>query len=377
MLFKEIAGHTEVKKRLVNSVKENRVSHAQLFLGPEGSGNLAMAIAYAQYVNCENRANEDSCGACLSCLKFSKLAHPDLHFIFPVNTTKSITKDPVSDFFLAEWREALSENPYMTLSQWLSKLGIENKQGNISTKEGNEIIKKLSLKNYEGQYKIMVIWMPENLNATASNKILKILEEPPDKTLFLLVCNQYEKLLTTILSRTQLVKINAVSDEELAVWLTEKHGLDKESAQKVAALSEGNVLEAMSLIESEVTTNTLTDNFISWMRICYRGKVDEMLHWLEPVIADGRESQKSFLTYSLYMLRESMAFSSGSSLVVKASANEKEFLSKFSPFIHQKNAPYIAEELDKAAYHIERNLNSKIVFTDLSLKLMKLLKVKA
>ena len=377
MLFREVIGQESVKKRLIQSVFDNRVSHAQLFLGGEGCGKLALAIAYAQYISCENKTSDDSCGICSSCIKYNKLAHPDLHFVFPVNTNKEITKDPISDNFITSWRETLNKTPYISLDQWYEIIGIENKQGVISAKESNEIMKKLNLMTYESEYKIMIIWMPEKMNPSASNKMLKILEEPPGKTLFLLVSENQDQLLPTILSRTQLVKILRIPDAELAKALNDKHNISHELASKISFLSEGNYIEALKLLNQAEEENYYSVTFIQWMRLCFAAKMIETLDWVENVSAIGRERQKNFLNYALQMVRESLLMNYADKSLVKLNGEELDFLVKFSPYIHGGNCISLSEELNTAYFHIERNANPKILFLDLSIRVMKLLKVKA
>ena len=377
MLFKDIIGQEAIKKRLIQSVCDNRVSHAQLFLGGEGYGQLALAIAYAQYISCENKTSDDSCGTCYSCIKYNKLVHPDLHFVFPVNTNKEITKDPVSDNFITGWREALGNNPYLSLDQWFEMIGIENKQGIISAKESNEIVKKLSLMTYESEYKVMIIWMPEKMNPSAANKMLKILEEPPDKTLFMLVCENQDQLLPTILSRTQLVKILRISDEALAKALVERHDVSTELASKVSFLAEGNYIEALKLLNQAEEVNYYSATFIQWMRLCFSAKMIEAIDWVESVSTIGRERQKNLLNYALHMVRESLVMNYTDKSRVKLNGEELDFLVKFSPYIHGANCIPLSEELNTAYFHIERNANPKILFLDLSIRVMKLLKVKA
>ena len=377
MLFKDIIGQQAVKKRLIQSVLDNRVSHAQLFLGEEGCGKLALAIAYAQYICCTNKGADDSCGTCSSCVKYNKLVHPDLHFVFPVNTNKSITKDPVSDNFIASWRETLNKDPYLSIDQWYEIIGIDNKQGFISVKESSEIMKKLSLMTYESEYKVMIIWMPEKMNPAASNKLLKILEEPPAKTLFMLVCEQQDQLLPTILSRTQLVKILRIPDAELARALIEKQNIVQELASKISFLAEGNYVEAVKMMNQGEDENYYATTFIQWMRLCFSAKMIEVTDWVEGIASIGRERQKNFLNYALHMVRESLLMNYADPSLVKLSGNELDFLVKFSPFIHGANCIQLSEELNTAYYHIERNANAKILFLDLSIRMMKLLKIKS
>lgn len=377
MQFKDIVGHTEVKERLINSVKEERISHAQLFLGAEGSGNLPMAIAYAQYIACENKTDLDSCGKCSSCLKFEKLAHPDLHFVFPVATNKSIKKDPVSSKFIGEWRELITEKKgYITLSDLQEKLATENKQLIIPKDESVEILKTLSLKTYESEYKTMIIWFPEKFNIASANKLLKILEEPPGKTLFILVAHDTEQILPTILSRTQLIKVDKVKSEELKIALIERFNLQENQAENIAVLADGNFVNAQSLIEESNSEEFFYSHFTKWMRMGFVADVPGLISFSEESSKLGREKQKQFLNYSLHIFRESLIQNYGDPSLNRVSANENKFLVKFAPFIHGANCIDIIELFNDAIYHIERNANPKVLFLDVSLKLTKLLRVK-
>lgn len=377
MQFKEIVGHTEVKERLINSVKEERISHAQLFLGAEGSGNLPIAIAYAQYIACENKTDTDSCGTCASCVKFEKLAHPDLHFVFPVATNKSIKKDPVSSKFITEWRELVIEKKgYITLPDLQEKLATENKQLIIPKDESVEILKILSLKTYESEYKTMIIWFPEKFNIASANKLLKILEEPPSKTLFILVAHDTEQILPTILSRTQLIKVDKVKPEELKIALLERFNLQENNAENIANLADGNFVNAQSLIEESSAEEFFYTHFTKWMRMGFVADVPGLITFSEESAKLGREKQKQFLSYSLHIFRESLIQNYGDSSLNRVSENENKFLVKFAPFIHGANCIDIIELFNDAIYHIERNANPKILFLDVSLKLTKLLRIK-
>jgi len=374
MLFKEIIGQHSVKQRLIQTVKDNRISHAQLFLGPEGSGNLPLAIAYAQYISCENKGERDSCGVCPSCVKYNKLAHPDLHLIYPVATTKEVDKNPISAKFIDNWRLAISENPYLNLNQWYEKIGIENKQGLINVEDCNEIIKKLGLKTYEAEFKVMIIWKPERLFHAAAPKLLKILEEPPQKTLFLLVAENQDQIIKTILSRTQLVKISKISDEELHKEIVEKYGLSGEEAAKVVHLADGNYSEALRLIKNDENEHFNTLMFPRWMRICFKRDVLEIMDWVEDISKIGRERQKNFIAYGLRIVRESLMLNYGDVGLVRLNGEELSFTNKFAPFINSSNAFQISDELNKAHLHIERNANPKILFLDLSLRFYEMLR---
>ena len=378
MLFKEITGQQELKKRLIQSVNDNRISHAQLFLGPEGCGKLALAIAYIQYINCGQRSEEDSCGTCTSCIKYNKLIHPDLHFVFPVNTSKENTGNVSSDTYLAKWRERVTGDPYLSLNKWYEAMGIENKQGVINVNDSSEIIKKLSLRPYEAGYKAMIIWMAEKMNTAASNKLLKILEEPPDKTIFILISEQYEQLLPTITSRSQLIKIKKIREVDLIETLTTKHGISKEKAEQLTFLADGNFVTVTKLMNENADDDFFTSSFITWMRLCFSINVPEIMEWVNELSSAGREKQKNFIDYALQMVRESLLMNyAPDKKLNKANGSEALFLQKFAPYIHGGNCLLINEELNKAVQHIERNANPKILFLDLSLRIMKLLKHKA
>lgn len=371
MLFEDVIGQEEVKKHLIQTVEEGRISHAQLFVGPEGSGTLPLAIAYARYVI--NHASPDVDAANL---KVDKLVHPDLHFCYPVNTTTRVKSKPVSANFIAEWRQAILENPYTNLFQWLNHLGIENKQGLINVEQSMEILKTLSLKAFESEFKIMIIWMAEKMNNQTANKLLKIIEEPPEKTLFILVAENYDMILPTILSRTQLVKVPPIKKDDLKQALISKHGLPEETAASVAHLSSGNYLEALRLIKSSDQENFNQAQFIAWMRLCFSKKYFEILDWVEVMAKSGREKQKNFLSYGLHIFRESLMKNFGGEELVRLEGTEKGFVEKFAPFVNQANCLQMVELFEKSIYHIERNANPKILFLDVSLKMLKLLRVK-
>lgn len=389
MLFKDIIGHKDVINRLIQTVKDNRVSHAQLILGPEGVGKLALAIAYAQFVNCTNKQyyndNEiaaDSCGVCKSCLKFNKLIHPDVHFVFPNTTTKKVTKNNLSENFLTEWREFLIENNYfVSLNQWFEKLGVENKQGSINVRDCNEINRILSFKTYEAEYKVMIIWMVEKLYHSAAPKILKILEEPPEKTLFILISENHDQILSTILSRTQLIKLFKISDNEIINALINKYQINEDRAIEIASHADGNYLEALNLVNQNADDKFHTEMLIKWMRSCFKGNLNENiknnvegLNDLVNVLAKiGREKQKAFLNYILKISRACILIHYDQSNLLKLSTNEANFLQKFYLYINPLNIEDIQKEINSSIYHIERNANASILFMDLSLKMFTLL----
>jgi DNA polymerase-3 subunit delta' len=376
MLLKDVIGQNKIKKQLIQTVKEERVSHAQLLTGPEGSGNLALAVAYAQYISCLNRREDDSCGTCPSCSKYQKLAHPDLHFVFPVNTTKSITKDPVSDDFINEWRETVTRNPYIRLNNWYDTIGIENKQGLISKFESEAIIRKLNLKSFESDYKIMIVWHPEKMNAPAANKLLKLIEEPPDKTVFLLITDSTDHIIPTILSRSQIIKIPKIEDNDLAKTIKEKYSLDDKKVDEITRLANGNYLKVLEIINNNEEHTENLEKFIQLMRLCYSGKTLDIFSWIDDIANLGREEQKNFLNYSLKIIRDNYLLNLNQPEIVYLTEKEKDFSKNFHPFINKSNVWQITQEINKASSDIERNAYGRIVFLDFSFKLMKLIKMK-
>jgi len=373
MKFSEVVGQRELKNRLIQTVKENRVSHSQMFAGMEGVGSLPLALAYAQYICCENPTDDDSCGICKSCLKYSKLIHPDLHFVFPVvNQPPSIPKATSDDYIIA-WREALLENPYMNLNMWVERIATENKQAGIFEKESGEIIKKLNLKTYESEFKVMIIWMPEKMNSTTANKLLKMIEEPPPKTLFLLVPDSTGQILPTIMSRTQFIKIPPIAKIEMEEALS-KLLPDASSVNETVRVAAGNYLKALEVIGSRDDDKEFLEFFISLMRLSYSRNVPELIKWAENIAAIGREKQKKFLNISLRMVRENFTMNIADQTIVYMNDMEMNFSKKFYPFINETNIYQINEELNKAIYHIEANGNAKIIFLDLALKMVKLIR---
>ncbi|WP_421920920.1 ATP-binding protein [Marinifilum sp.] len=373
MQFKDIIGHDEVKQRFIQTVNENRVSHAQLLIGPKGVGKLSMAIAFAQYVSCLDKQGNDSCGVCSSCKKYSKLIHPDLHFVFPVVKGKGFT-NPVSDHFIELWRSQIASDPYFDIGDWYRTLGVDNSQGMIYSGESNEIIKKLSLKSYESDYKVMIIWLPEKMHASCANKLLKMIEEPPVKTLFFMVSEEPDKILQTILSRTQLIKIPAIDQESLSVAVQNEFDLSDQELKNVVRLSEGSYRKARILIQNSDENAENFESFVAIMRHCYARKVLEIMDWAEEISAIGRERQKGFLNYCVRMIRENFILNLKQAEMVYLSGEEMDFSQRFSPFINEENVWMISDELSKAYTDIERNANAKIVFLDLGLKLVKLLR---
>ena len=392
MKFSEIIGQEPLKQRLRHTVAENRVSHAQLFLGTEGSGKLAMALAYAQYINCRKRTPLDSCGECPSCKKYTKLIHPDLHFIYPVNSTKAVTGTRILSIdFIALWREFLQKNKYyVSLQEWYDKIGIEKKQGLINAEDADTINRTLAYKAYEAEYKVMIIWMVEKMNITSANKLLKNLEEPPDKTLFILISENQEQIIATILSRTQLINFPALKDADIQQSLERDFQLEQAEASKIARLADGNYTAALMLAgltgSGVISLDAEQERFIvfrEWMRRCFTfasnlKDYEKFQETLPKLVGDGsREKQKELLAYGLEMFRVCLQYNVGNTHLVKLSGEELEFVKNFSPYIHPRNINRFDEEFNRAIFHIERNAHAQIVFTDLSHLIARILKIAA
>jgi DNA polymerase-3 subunit delta' len=375
MLFAEIPGNTAVKQNLIKVVANNRVAHAQLFLGNSGSAKLALALAFAQYLNCEKRRKTDSCNICHSCLMYNSLSHPDLHIIFPVLKINNI-KNPLSDNFISQWREIALENPYLSLTQWYQHLGAENKQGAIYKHEAEQLQKKVTLKNYESAFRVILIWMPEKMNHVTANKLLKLIEEPPKGTFFFMVTGDFEKLLPTITSRMQMVKTKPFKIENITNYLEQKKGLLAEKSLKIARLANGNLNTALQLSQTEIKEETHLKEFQRWMQICYKANLKELAKWTDEVAKRGRENQKEFLQYSLKLIREGLLVNTLNESLLKTDKEETIFVRNFAPFIHGENSVSIFKKTEKAIKNIERNANPKILFYELSLQMTRLLKVK-
>jgi DNA polymerase-3 subunit delta' len=376
MQFAEIIGQDAVKQKLIATVQENRVSHAQLFLGPGGAGKLALAVAYAQYINCKNRTETDSCGVCPSCQQIAKLAHPDIHFSYPIilksakDDKKEISKD-----YLGKWREYLLEKHFFPeLIEWYAKMESEKKQGVIGAKECNDIIKTLSYKSYEGKYKVMIIWRAELLYHAAAPKILKILEEPPEKTLFILIAERQEQLISTILSRTQVVNIPPLDDNALSSTLAVQFGYDPEQAHKVLNSASGNVNKAINILEESISGDFSSAEFREWMLLCYQRKYKAMTDFVAKTSRKSRAGQKQLLAFGLSLARNCLLSRYGrDELLSFPDGEEEKFTLNFSKFINEKNALDYAAVFEEAIFHIDRNGSAAIIFMDVSLKVAQLL----
>ncbi len=374
MQFQEIIGQQKVKDKLIQTVKDRRISHAQLFLGPEGCGHLPMAFAYAKYICCLNKQEEDSCATCSSCLKFNKLIHPDLHFVYPVNSGRKTLKDPVSTDYIAEWREFFLKNPYMRETQWYEYIGIENKQGFIGKNESRDILKKLHFKSFESDYKILIIWLPEKMNQIAANKLLKMVEEPPENTIFLLVSENIESILPTILSRTQIVKFSRIDDNDLGRSLQEKYQLNNDQVDNLVHLANGNYQNALDIINSNDEDAFFMEKFAEFMRFSYKNSIPQIVRFVDEIYKTGREKQKQFLEYSLKMIRENFILNFKHKAIVYMTSEQKKFSEKFHLFVNNKNIFEIYKLLNTASRDIEANAYAKLVFLDICLKLHKLLR---
>ncbi|HET9487735.1 MAG TPA: DNA polymerase III subunit delta [Chryseosolibacter sp.] len=374
MKFEDIPGIGEIKRMLTEAVRSNHSAHAQLFVGAEGALNLPLALAYATYLHCENRSDEDSCGVCAACSKNSKFIHPDTHFVFPVSNVKG-EKD--EERFRADitksWRSFLLEQPYGNLDDWCNHYGGEDKLAIISKEASREIIKTLSLKPFESRNKVMIIWQPESMHPSAANGILKILEEPSPNTFFILVTNAADKLMPTIISRTQIVTVPLLSDEELGRFLKESKGVDEPAARKIVQLADGNINLALKLIGQEPDNST--GFFTEWMRACFANKYGTLVTMAEEYHALDKVSQKNMIAYSINMMRETLLYSSGAQSINRTRGEELEFVQRFSKVLDVDKIERSFKLLNDAGYHLERNGSAKMVFLDLSLQIAKTFKV--
>ena len=383
MLFEDILGQEHIKKHLTQSVDNGRIAHAQMFIGPEGSGTLPMAIAYAQYLLCSNSNGENTNGNQACNLKFNNISHPDLHFAFPVTTSDKAKSHPVSNHYLEEWRQLLKEQPYGNLFDWYKLLGVDNKQGQIGVDEALEIVKSLSLKSYEGGYKVMLIWMAEKMNSACANKLLKLIEEPPNNTVFILIAEDEEQIINTIKSRCQLLHFPPLSEYVIKRGLIKNYGLDDAVATKIAQQSNGNFNKACDLIYQDSEDLQFEEWFVFWIRSAFKAKgnksaIYDLINWSEDIAKTGRETQKQFLLFCLNFFRQALLLNYNASELVYLEPKTDNFkLEKFAPFIHDANIIEISDEIQDAIYHIETNGNSKMILTHLSIKLTRLLHKKS
>jgi DNA polymerase-3 subunit delta' len=372
MRFQDIPGQSTVKQNLVNLVDSNRLSHALLFLGKEGSGSLQLALAFAQYICCENKKDGDSCGECPPCQKASQWIHPDIHFSFPTIVRESGDK-PVANDFIVEWRNFISQTPFGNTYDWLQSIGAENKQGNITSHECEDILRKLNLKSFESGYKVLIQWMPEYLK-DIGNKLLKLIEEPPPNTLLLFVAEDESRILPTILSRTQLIKINRLDNASIASWLIEKQAVPKDKALLLAPLAQGNMREALHLLHDgdEDWQEMLRD----WLNAILRNGPAAQVKWVDETSKLGREKQKQFLAYFIHLISVSVEMdATGRNPGV--AEKELDFAARLLKIARVEQLEAMVQELDRSIYHIERNANAKILFMALTIKIYHIIKDKS
>ncbi|MEG3656090.1 DNA polymerase III subunit [Arenibacter palladensis] len=382
MLFKDILGLSHIKNHLVSSADAGRIPHAQLFVGPEGCGTLPMALCYVQYLLCGNSGGENNTGNSACNTKFNSLAHPDVHFAFPVSNSDKVKSHAVSDHYLEEWRQFIKEQPYGNLFDWYKLIGIENKQGQIGVDEAQDVVKKLSLKSYEGGYKALIIWMAEKMNTSTANKLLKLIEEPPDKTVLILIAEDEEQIIQTIRSRCQILHFPRLSEEAISQALIDR-GVSKEDALRISHEANGNFNKALDFMNNDSEDLVFEKWFVQWVRSAFKAKgnkaaIHDLISWSEVVAKTGRETQKKFLSYCMSVMRQALMINYNTRELAFMRIHVEGFqLEKFAPFVHENNIVPIVKELEDAIYHIERNGNSKLILMDLSIKLTRLLHKKA
>lgn len=375
MIYDLIPGQESIKKHLQKSISTGRIAHAQIFSGHEGSGTLAMAWAYAA-----DLLSIDSKDPALTKKRVLNLTHPDLHFIFPVSTTDKIKKHPISDLFLEEWRDFLNENPFGNYIDWLKAIGASKKQAQIGVDEAEDLNKKMLLKAYEGGFKVVIIWEAHLMNNTASNKLLKLIEEPPKNTVFILITDAYERIINTVLSRCQLVEFQSFNSIQIKGFLEKEYpNVDKNKIEIAAQEAHGDLNLAIHLLKDPKDFNLYESWFVTWVRSAFKAKgnpavIDDLIVWSEEIAASGKENQKQFLLYSLELFRQAMMLNYGLDQLRYMSTNHTGFkLVKLAPYIHSGNIEAIKMELNQAIYHIERNGNAKLILLDTSIKLTRYL----
>ena len=374
MQFNEVIGQTAVKQQLKQMLTEERMPHALLFAGPEGCGKLPMALALAQRLLCQHpTADNEACTTCQNCLMAQKLAHPDLHFVFPTIKSKGQNSPAVSDQFLTEWRQQIAEAPYFSRQTWLNRLKVEKQQSLINVADAANIISKLSNVSSQGGYRVVIIWLAEQMNLQCANKMLKILEEPPQKTAFILTSDHPERLLPTILSRTQRIDFSPLSTDELKEAIETYNGLEGRDALMVARAAAGSYINALEQITMNAERAQFFDQFVLFMRLCYMRKIKDLFEWSQQLSMWGREKQKAFLEYTQRLIRENFIYNFHNAELNYMNAKESDFAVNFARFINERNVIGIAEEIEKAQRDIEQNVNANMVFFDFSLKMIVLL----
>ena len=373
-MFDNIVGQKEYIASLRTAIDNNRLPHALLISGNEGSGSLALAYAAAQYLICPHRHDGDACGQCPQCLQLGKLQHPDVHFVFPVVRKKNQKEAPISLDYMSEWRNAFLNNHYLTLNEWTTTLSEENKQAGIFVAEANNIIKTLSVKPFESDYRVMIIWLPEKMNEETANKLLKIIEEPNDMTHFFLVSQEPERIIGTIQSRVQRINLPPIADVDIQQALVSRFNCPQDKAIDYARMSHGSYVEALKLLNDDEERSFYFTKFCEMMRLSYAKKLFDMKEWSEELSGIGRERQKAYLQYAQQMIRENFIMNFNTPSLNYLNENERTFSSRFHAFVNHNNVTGIMDELALAEKDIMQNVNAKMVFFDLSLKLIMLLK---
>ena len=378
MYFDQVIGQDQIKKQLLDGIEQKRIPHAQLLYGATGSGPLPMAIAYAQAILCST--HEVGSAAYKNCAKrVIEGNHPDLHFIFPVNRRKGMNRPAISKDYMSEWRSFITDTPYGSLYDWLQHIEIGNRQGNIGVAEAKEISRALSLKAFESGYKVLILWMPELMNSACANALLKLIEEPPSKSVLLLVSEDFNQVLGTIQSRCQLLHLPPLTEEVLSKALQERNGLEPNDSILLSKQAQGSYTKALSLLDNERMATTFEAWFIQWVRTAFQARGNklvllDLLEWSDTVAKSGREVQKQFLQFCSEIFRQAFLLNYKTPELVYYEVQDKSFkLKNFAPFIHNHNIFEIFESLETANYHIERNGNPKSIFTDLSIQLTRLL----
>ena len=376
MKFTEVIGQEEAKARLLQMVAEGRLPHAMMLCGPSGSGKMALALAFASYLLCENRGDGgDSCGCCRQCAMVAKWEHPDLHFTFPTIKLPSMSPEhkPVSDDFVRQWRQMLSEGPYFSMNRWMEMMGAENQQAIITAGESDGLTRKLSLKSSQGGYKVSVIWLPERMNQECANKMLKLIEEPPSRTVFIMVCEESDKLLDTIRSRTQRIDVRRTDDESIRQALVERRGIGEDTARRVARMAGGSWLRAVETLDADNENDQFLELFQQLMRLAYMRNIRELKHWSDTMQAMGRERQKRFLNYFLRLVRENFMYNFRQPELVYMTQREEDFARNFARFVNENNILQISDLANRAIRDISQNANARIVFFDMALQMIVLL----
>lgn len=376
MKWDEVIGQEPIKERLMQMESAGRLPHAIMLCGPEGSGKMALALAFASYLLCSNhKGSSEACGTCNSCAMLKKWQHPDLHFTYPTIKKPSMGADhkPVSDDFATEWNHLLMQGHYFSMDKWLNEIGAENQQAIITAGESDNLTHKLSMKSSQGGYKVSLIWLPERMNGECANKLLKLIEEPPTQTIFIMICEEPDKLLETIRSRVQRIDVKKIETDKIAKALTERRGIEAETAHRLAHIANGNWLKAMELLDADNENDVFLEHFQVLMRLAYQRNIKELKKWSDTLAGYGREKQKRFLAYMLRLIRENFMYNFGKPQLTYVTENEEKFAKNFARFVNEDNILQINDLINLAIRDIGQNANGKIVFFDIALQMIMLL----